>query len=186
MRLQKSRTNGRPTAKGQQMDVIILDVPGIDGECQFRDYANKIECLSFSHAVAMQVYRDASSSERTTGKLGVQEFTLSKYMDRSSPVLNQACCEARKLGDCKVTVGRNDDGLVAPLMEYSLIDVMVSSVSVSSAGGDKPAETLTLNFTAIEWEYSTPQQGGETPAANSRGAWNTRGITLPYPFADVD
>jgi type VI secretion system secreted protein Hcp len=167
------------------MDVIILDVPGIDGECQFKDYSGKIECLSFSHAVAMQVYRDASSSERTTGKLGVQEFTLSKYLDRSSPVLNQACCEARKLGDCKVIVGRYDDGLVVPLMVYSLSDVMVSSVSVGSSGGDKPAETLTLNFTAIEWAY-TPQQGGSAHAAGTRGAWGMHGSTLPYSFADVD
>jgi type VI secretion system secreted protein Hcp len=167
------------------MDVIILDAPGINGESQLQGYANKIECLSFSHAVAMQVYRDAGSSERTTGKLGMQEFTLSKYMDRSTPVLNQACCEARKLGDCKVTVGRNNDGLVVPLMVYSLIDVIVSSVSAASSGGDRPAETLTLNFTGIEWEYA-PQQGCAVHTAGSRGAWNTQGGTLPYPFADVD
>lgn len=155
------------------MDVIILDLPGIDGECLLKDFVGKIECLSFSHAVAMQMTSDVSNKERTSGKPNVQDFTISKYMDKASPVLNQACCEGRKIGDATVTVGRNEAGLVMPLMVYKLKDAMVSSVSAASSGGDKPSETLTLNFTAIQWDY-TAQKSDSTKEGASPGLWDMK------------
>ncbi|MES2190738.1 MAG: type VI secretion system tube protein Hcp [Pseudomonadota bacterium] len=146
------------------MDVIILDLPGIAGECLLTGYADGIECLSYSHAVAMQMSSDISQRDRTPGKPNVQDFTVSKYMDKSSPLLNQACCEGRMIGDGKITIGRNESGAVVPLIVYTLKDVMISSVSAASSGGDKPAETITLNFTAIQWDYTAqnadPIEGG--------------------------
>jgi type VI secretion system secreted protein Hcp len=155
------------------VDVIILDMPGIDGECLIKTFENKIECLSYSHAVAMQMASDVSNKERTSGKPNVQDFTLSKYMDKASPVLNQACCEGRKIGDAKITIGRNEGGAVMPLMVYTLKDAMLSSVSSASSGGDKPAETLTLNFTAIQWEY-TAQKPDSTKEGTSPGKWDMK------------
>nr|WP_233411076.1 type VI secretion system tube protein TssD [Rugamonas sp. CCM 8940] len=148
-------------------------MPGIGGECQLKDYVSKIECLSFSHAVAMQMTSDVSNKERTSGKPNVQDFTLSKYLDVSSPVLNQACCEGRKIGECKVTVGRNEGGAVMPMIVFTLKEVLISSVSAASSGGDKPAETLTLNFTAIQWDY-TAQNTDSTKQGNAPGKWDMK------------
>ena len=155
------------------MDVIIMDMPGVEGECQLKDFVGKIECLSYSHAVAMQMTSDVSNKERTSGKPNVQDFTISKYMDKSSPVLNQSCCEGKKIGDCIVTVGRNESGLVMPLIVYKLKDVLVSSVSAASSGGDKPSETVTLNFTAIQWDY-TAQKADSSKEGTSGGKWDMK------------
>ena len=155
------------------MDVIILDLPGVAGECLLTGFADKIECLSYSHAVAMQMTSDVSNKERTSGKPNVQDFTISKYMDKASPVLNQACCEGRKIGDATITVGRNEAGAVMPLMVYTLKDAMVSSVSAASSGGDKPSETLTLNFTAIQWDYTT-QKPDSSKEGNAAGKWDMK------------
>ncbi len=155
------------------MDVIILDIPGVAGECLLTGHADKIECLSYSHAVAMQMTSDVSDKRRASGKPNMQDFTISKYMDKSSPVLNQYCCEGRKLGDGRVTVGRNESGAIMPRIVYTLKDVMISSVSVASSGGDKPAETITLNFTGIQWDY-TAQKPGTTEAVAAAGKWNMK------------
>jgi type VI secretion system secreted protein Hcp len=155
------------------VDVIILDLPGVAGECLLKGFAEKIECLSYSHAVAMQMTSDVSNRERTSGKPNVQDFTISKYMDKASPVLNQTCCEGKKIGDGKVTVGRNEAGEVMPLIVYTLKDVMVSSVSAASSGGDKPSETITLNFTAIQWDY-TAQKPDSTKEGASAGKWDMK------------
>lgn len=155
------------------MDVIILDLPGIAGECLVKGFEEKIECLSFSHAVAMQMTSDPSNRERTSGKPNVQDFTISKYMDKSSPVLNQTCCEGKKIGDAKVSVGRNENGAFMPLMVYTLKDTMISSVSSASSGGDKPSETVTLNFTAIQWDY-TAQKPDSTKEGTSGGKWDMK------------
>ncbi|MES1977200.1 MAG: type VI secretion system tube protein Hcp [Pseudomonadota bacterium] len=155
------------------MDVILLDLPGVAGECLLTGYEDRIECLSYSHAVAMQMSSDVSSKERTSGRPNVQDFTLSKYMDGSSPVLNQYCCEGRQIGDGTVTVGRNESGTFMPLIVYTLKDVMISSVSAASSGGDKPAETITLNFTAIQWNY-TAQKADSALAGAAVGKWDMK------------
>lgn len=155
------------------MDVILLDMPGIKGESQLKGFVDKIECLSFSHGVAMQMTSDVSNKERTSGKPSIQDVNLSKYMDSSSPTLNQACCEGRKIGDCKITVGRNAAGEVLPLAVYTLKDVLVSSISVSAGGGDKPTETLSLNFTAIQWDY-TVQKPDASKEGTASGKWDLK------------
>ena len=51
------------------MDVIILDMgKDVTGESSLTDYAGKMELLSFSHGVAMQITGDLSNTERTFGK----------------------------------------------------------------------------------------------------------------------
>jgi type VI secretion system secreted protein Hcp len=136
-------------------DVLLLKIDAIQGESQMDGYANQIELLSYSHGVAMQVTSDISNTERTSGKPNHQDFTVSKYLDASSPLLNQYCCEGKTLGQIVITCARNDAGTVYPLITYTLEDTVVSSVSSSSGGGDKPTETVTLNYTKIKWEYKS-------------------------------
>ncbi len=51
------------------MDVIILDMgPDVKGEATQHGFKDKIELLSFSHGVAMQITGDIGTSERTAGK----------------------------------------------------------------------------------------------------------------------
>jgi type VI secretion system secreted protein Hcp len=156
------------------VDVIVLDLgKDIPGECLLKGFEAKIECLSYSHGVAMQVTNDLSNSERTSGKPNVQDLTTSKYMDKASPVLNQACCEGRKIGDCKLTVGRNEGGNVMPLIVYTLKDAIISSITASGGGADKPTETLSLSFTAIQWDY-TAQKPDSTKEGNASGKWDMK------------
>jgi type VI secretion system secreted protein Hcp len=142
------------------MYVIILDIPNIQGESQLKGFEKKIELLSFSHGVAMQVTGDVSNTERTSGRPNHQDFTGTKYMDRASPVLNQALCKGTILGTVKVTIGRNDKGSVLPLMVYELENAVLSSVSVGGGSGDKPVATLTINYSKITWTYSAQKEEG--------------------------
>jgi type VI secretion system secreted protein Hcp len=51
-------------------------------------------------------------------------------------------------------------------MRYTLKNVIISSISIGGGGGDRPVETLTLNYTKINWTYA-PQQG-----EGAEGRWN--------------
>src|SRR3982751_2915621 len=126
------------------MDVIILDMGAdVKGESNMTDYKDKMELLSFSHGVAMQITGDIVHSERTSGRPNHQDMTVTKYLDAASPVLNQACCEGKTFPEVSIIIGRNDGGRIAELMSYTLKGVLISSVSVGGGGGDKPIETLT-------------------------------------------
>jgi type VI secretion system secreted protein Hcp len=154
------------------MDAIILDMgDGVRGESSLAGYEGKIELLSFSHGVAMQMTGDISNSERTSGRPSHQDLTVTKYLDAASPVLNQACCEGKEFPQVAVIIGRNDGGRLGELMRYTLRGVLISSISIGGGGGDRPVETLTLNYNKIEWSYTSqrPEQGKERSV---EGKWD--------------
>jgi type VI secretion system secreted protein Hcp len=153
------------------MDTMLLKIKDVPGTSQMTGYEAQIEILSYSHGVMMQVTGDVSNTERTSGKPRVQDFNITKYMDKSTPLLNQKCCEATSLGEVTFTVGRNDAGAVIPMIVYTLSDVIVSSVSVGGGGGDKPVENLSLNFSAIKWDYSAQKEAGGKDGVVA-GSWD--------------
>lgn len=146
------------------MDVIILDLGDtIKGDSMLEGFVDKIEVLSYSHNVAMQVTNDVSNKERTSGRPHIGEFTITKYVDSSTASLNDHCCAGKDIPSAIITVGRNsgvDDGKTMPFIVYTLSNVIVSSVSVSGGTGGKPVETISLNFTKIKWELTSQKNDG--------------------------
>jgi len=140
------------------MDTLILDIPKINGESLLDGYKDKIEILSFSHGIAMQITGDVSNTERTSGKPNHQDFTFTKYMDASTPHLNDACNKATGLGTVKFYILRNDGTDMLILMEYEMSNSIISSVSIGGGGGDKPVETLTINYSALKQTYHSQKE----------------------------
>ncbi len=154
------------------MDVIILDMgKDVTGESTLKGYDGKMELLSFSHGVAMQITGDLSNTERTSGKPNHQDMTVTKYLDGASPVLNQSCCEGKGFAQVDIIIGRNDKGTVIELMRYTMKNVIISSVSIGGGGGDKPVETLTLNYNNLAWKFTSQNASfGQKGVVN--GTWN--------------
>ena len=149
------------------MDVLLMKTdPEILGTCTLDGFAGQIELLSFSHGVAMQITGDVSSTERTAGKPNHQDFTVTKYLDQASPKLNEACCKGDTFKTVVVSIGRNDKGKLIPLIEYTLRNVVLSSISIGGGGGDKPVETVTMNYNHITWVFHSQQsEGGQVKTA---------------------
>lgn len=154
------------------MDVIVMDMGSeVQGESSLTGYEKKIELLSFSHGVAMQITGDISNNERTFRKPNHQDMTVTKYLDSASPVLNQACCEGKTFPQVEIVIGRNADGKVIELMRYTMKNVLISSMAVGGGGGDKPVETVTLNYNAIEWRFTSQKDSiGQNAVVNA--SWN--------------
>ena len=143
------------------MDVLLMKLdPVIKGTSTMDSYTEQIELLSFSHGVAMQITGDISNNERTSGKPNHQDFTITKYLDQSSPLLNEACCKGDNFKSAEIVVGRNDKGKVIQLIKYTLKNVVLSSISIGGGGGDKPVETVTMNYNHITWDFHTQKAEG--------------------------
>jgi len=144
------------------VDLLVMKMdPEIRGTCSLEKYAGMLELLSFSHGVAMQITGDISNTERTSGRPNHQDFTITKYLDEASPKLNEACCKGDTFKTVEITVGRNDKGTVIPLIKYTLKNVVLSSISVGGGGGDKPVETVTMNYNQITWDFHAQKAEGE-------------------------
>ncbi|GHD56203.1 Hcp family type VI secretion system effector [Jeongeupia chitinilytica] len=157
------------------MDAIILDLGSdIKGDCELEGYKDKIEVMSYSHNVAMQVTNDVSNTERTSGKPHIGEFTLTKFVDGSTPSLNQYCCSGKPLATATITIGRNaadSSGKIMPFITYTLDNVILSNVSVSGGAGGKPVETLSINFTKIKWDLTAQKVDG-TKEGSAATTWD--------------
>jgi type VI secretion system secreted protein Hcp len=153
------------------MDAILLDIPDIKGQSTIKGFEDKIEILSASHGVAMQVTASPSSQERTSGKPNHQDLTISKYFDLSSCPLIAACNAATNLKTITMTIGRNDAGAILPYLVYTLENAIVSSISHSAGSGDRPTETVTFNYTKIKWDF-TEQNATLGKKGNNGAVWD--------------
>src|ERR1051325_854228 len=152
------------------MDVLLMKFdPDIPGTSSLKDYTNQIELLSFSHGVPMEITGDISDSERASGEPKHQDFVITKYLDQTSPKLNEACYRGDTFKSVVLVVGRNDKGLVLPLITFTLQNVVLSSISIGGEGGQKPVETVTMNYGHMEWEFHHRKaEGSETGHVNTK------------------
>ncbi|ECC1661576.1 Hcp1 family type VI secretion system effector [Salmonella enterica subsp. salamae] len=149
------------------MDAIFLKLDNIKGESQAEGFEDQIEIMSYSHNVAMQVSNDVSLAERTSGRAHVGEMSLTKFVDLATPVLNEYCCSGRIIRKAVLTLCRNDDGKMRSFIVYNLSNVLISHLSVSGGTGGKPVETMSLNFTKIEWQITAGQSEGAQQESRS-------------------
>src|SRR5262245_22648419 len=153
------------------MDAIFLDIPDIKGQSTIKGFEDKIEILSASHGVAMQITASPSATERTSGKPNHQDLTVSKYVDLSTCPMIAACNAGTNLKTVTMTIGRNDAGTVLPYLLLTLGHTSGSTLQVPSAGADRPTETVTLNYSKIKWDY-TEQQVGTGKKGNNGAIWD--------------
>ncbi|MDF5979666.1 type VI secretion system tube protein Hcp [Pseudomonas aeruginosa] len=156
------------------MDAIILDFGSdIKGDSLLVGYENKIEIMSYSHNVAMQVTNDVSNSERTSGKppSANSPHQVHRHLD---PDPQRVLLRRQAIAEATITIGRNaaeGSRQIMPFIVYTLNNVVLSNVSVSGGAGSKPVETLSLNFTKIKWELTAQKDDG-TKEGTAASTWD--------------
>ncbi len=152
------------------MDVILLQIKDLKGNCTIDGHPDEIILNSFSHSVALPMSMDAANTERTAGRPQFSEMSFSKMTDQATPALYVACTEGKKLGDATLHIGRNEGGKFMSLMKYVLTNAMVSNINTSGGGGI-PADSFSLNFTKITSEF-TQQNADSTKKGTATFGWD--------------
>ena len=126
---------------------IYMQVEGVKGDVEEAGHKDWIECNSFQWGVGRGIGSPKSSaSDRESSEASVSEITVSKSNDESSTeLLRQALWGKGKKVEVHFTrTGDNKEQI--PYLKYELENVLFSGLSLSS-GGDRPTESLSLNFT---------------------------------------
>ena len=133
---------------------MFLKLEGIEGESNDDKKKNHIEIQSFSLGGANNgSFHSATGGG--TAKVALQDMHFTKTIDKSSPNLFGVLTQGKHIDKATITVRKA--GSKSPYLTIKLTNVLVSSYQLDSSGGGdaKPNESLSLNFTKIEYKYST-------------------------------
>lgn len=138
---------------------MFLKIDAIDGESTDHSHKNEIELLSFNFG-ASQPGSAGHGGGSGIGKVQVQDFHFSKYLDKASPKLFEACATGKHTPKVVLTC-RKAGGAQQEYLKITLSEVIVSSIQNSGSGGESlPSESVSLNFSKIEIEYKPQDEKG--------------------------
>lgn len=131
---------------------IYLKYEGIDGEATHEEHKKWVDIGSLQFGVGRAISTPAgSTANREASEPSVSEVTLTKTLDSSSPkFFTEACTGAAGKKVVIDLVSTGSPGVT--YTQYTLYNTLVSGYSVST-GGDRPAESLSLSFTKIEFKF---------------------------------
>lgn len=137
----------------------FLKISGMEGESQDDKHKGEIEILSWNWG-ATQTGTHARGGGGGAGRVDMQDFTLTKYIDKASPKLILACAKGDHV-DKAILTCRKAGGEQQEYLKVTFSGLMVSSYQTGgSEGGENPTENVSLNFGKVEFEYREQKPDG--------------------------
>jgi len=150
---------------------MFLSLDGIKGESADDKHKGEIDIESFSWGLAQQGSGNRGGGSGT-GKVDVQDISITKKVDKSSPMLQLACANGKHIAKGKITLRKAGEN---PLdyLTFDLESVLVSNYQIAhtAGGNDVPAETISLNFSKVKSEYWTQSDKG-AKGENANFSWD--------------
>ena len=138
---------------------MFLKLKGLDGEARDEKRSKQIDVLAWSWGMS-QSGTTHTGSGAGAGKVNVQDISVTKWVDKASPILIQKCAKGTHIDDGELVVRKAGD---KPL-EYLTIkmkDIMITSVSTGGSGGeDRLTENVSLNFAEFTVSYQEQEKTG--------------------------
>ena len=121
------------------------------------------------------------SADRESSAPSVSEITITKTVDKASPLLAMSATSGKHYGSVMLQV-RKAGG--QPI-NYLLSDVTISKYG-HSGGGDRPQESLSLNFTKITMRSDSASGASRRRFAacrSERAVFDRRGAPAPWAWS---
>jgi type VI secretion system secreted protein Hcp len=149
----------------------FLELEGIEGESQDKDYKNKIEVLSFSFG-GTNSSSFASGTGSGIAKGTFSEITCMKFADKASLKLFERSINGKPINSGKLSLLKLSGDTKVAYLVVELTNVVVTSFQISgSSDGTLPTESFSLSFVQIRAHYQ-PQGNQGDPAGNVDFGWN--------------
>lgn len=146
---------------------IYMKYAAINGDVTTTGFTQYIELNSLQWGVGRGVSMQSGSGEGRESSLpSLSEVTVTKDYDVASPdLLKEALKGEAKDVDIAFTRTNKSGTGVDKYLEIKMKDVIMSGLSMSS-GGDKPSESLSLNYSSISF-VSIPMKDDGSPGTQS-------------------
>jgi type VI secretion system secreted protein Hcp len=149
---------------------MFLKLTNIKGEALDSKHKDEIEVLSWSFG-ASQAGSAHGGTGSGTGKVSIQDLTITHYVDQSSTDLLKHLTSGKHIDEGMLTV-RKAGGTAVEYLKLKMVQVMVTHISNGGgAGQDRVTENITLNFRKFTQIYTAQDDKG-SPKPSSDFTWD--------------
>ncbi len=150
---------------------MFLKLKGIEGESQDSKHPKEIDVLAWSWG-ATQSGTAHMGGGAGSGKVNVQDVSVTKYVDSASNALLLHCCNGTHIGEAVLTVRKAGGKAPVEYIKLTMDDALISNISTGGSGGeDRLTEHVSLNFAKFKFEYTPQKPDGSADAAKT-STWN--------------
>ncbi len=157
---------------GSQADMFLTiftsGTSTLDGESKDANHPNAIDILSYEFGADNPVSIGSATSGAGAGKIKFNEFTITKFVDKSSPTLFKYEASGTHFEKLVLTVRKA--GGTQDYLTITMGTVFVSHYTHGSTGGI-PTETISFEVGTIQMDYK-PQTSTGTLGASIVGGWD--------------
>jgi type VI secretion system secreted protein Hcp len=147
---------------------ICLKIGDIKGESGTAGHIGDIDVLSWNWGLTQSASAHIGTGGIASGSADVKDLTITKYVDKATPSLLQACFRGSNQKEAVLTVIKASGDSAIEFVKITMSGtVVVSSVKTGDPlPNDMYSETVTLNFANVKFEYK-PQLADHTEGAVS-------------------
>lgn len=138
---------------------MFLKLEGVKGESTDKVHAGEIDVLAWSWGMSNSGSAHMGGGAGS-GKVNVQDISITKYVDAASNALIGAACSGKHFAEAKLVV-RKAGGTPLEYIVITLTEVMITSVTTGGSGGeDRLTENISLNFAKFMFSYQPQKPDG--------------------------
>lgn len=156
---------------------MFLKIEGVEGESADDKHKGEIDVLSFSWGMSQSGSMHIAGGGGS-GKVNVQDMSVTKYLDKATTVLMQSCCLGKHFTKATLTC-RKAGGKPVEYLIVTMEEVLVTNISLGgSEQDDLQTEMISLNFGKVLVKY-TPQAADGAAGAESELGFDIRANKQP-------
>lgn len=149
--------------------MILLKFGKINGDSEIEKHDKWITLDSLQFGLGRAITVSGGGKDRDTSNPSFSEITVSKGMDIASPDLFIGACGESAAEKAEIHFIQTAEGKNQVYLKLDLEEPLISSYSMSS-GGERPSESLSLNFTKVCYQYDA--YSGKTKTTGTPKKWN--------------
>ena len=155
---------------------MYLKIDGVEGETQRDKHAGEVEVLSWSFGGSNSSSVGAGGGGGA-GRASLQDISITKWVDASSPGLFQAMCSGQHYDKGTLSIYKAGGGEPLLYMKLDFEEMFPSSISTGGSGGeDRLTENITFAFGKVTQTYIVQNADG-TAKGEKVGSWDVRTVT---------
>lgn len=141
----------------------LLKIEGAEGESKIKGHEGEIDVLSWSWGMTQSGTMHVGGGGGK-GKVSVQDISVTKNVDKASPLLIKMCCTGEHF-ETATLYARKAGKDPLEYLKVTMTKVLISSINTGGTDAEEgPIENLTLNFKAFEVDYVPQKDDGSGDA----------------------